>query len=94
MAVRPCIGCRRLIPSGSYCGSCDGKRSVVYAPGRMRGGAWMKRREQLLRAFAYKCQRCGAIDRPLEIHHVDGNPANNQFSNTVPLCLDCHKRQS
>ena len=27
---------------------------------------------------------------PLEIHHLDGNPNNNNQDNLMPLCKNCH----
>jgi hypothetical protein len=27
----------------------------------------------------------------LEVHHVNGDPANNAIHNVIPLCRDCHR---
>ena len=42
-----------------------------------------------------KCERCGLntwLDEPLnlELHHIDGNHYNNDFSNLQILCPNCH----
>jgi hypothetical protein len=60
----------------------------------MRGGSWMKRKERVLRAYEYRCQGegCGAIDRPLQVHHKDGCVRNNAFANLIPLCAQRHAR--
>jgi thymidylate synthase ThyX len=38
-----------------------------------------------------RCQFCGELGLPLEIHHVDGNPNNNMPGNVSFLCDPCHK---
>jgi hypothetical protein len=35
------------------------------------------------------CVGCGESEN-LEVHHVDGNRSNNELSNLIPLCQDCH----
>ena len=54
-------------------------------------------RNYLLEKANYKCSRCGwcevntEVGYPmLEIHHKDGNRANNTFGNLVVLCPNCH----
>ena len=45
------------------------------------------------RAAKYRgtvCQRCRAT-QGLHIHHVDGNPANNEARNLMTLCGSCHQ---
>ena len=36
------------------------------------------------------CCVCRVRGRPIQIHHIDEDPANNETSNIVVLCLDCH----
>lgn len=43
----------------------------------------------------YRCEKCGLSkwldnDLPLEIHHIDGNKLNNEESNLLILCPNCH----
>lgn len=42
-----------------------------------------------------KCERCGITEwqgspAPLELEHVDGNHSNNELSNLLILCPNCH----
>jgi hypothetical protein len=50
---------------------------------------------KLLAKYNYQCAGCRTeIDyspRKPEIHHVDNDPSNNEQSNTIPYCRDCHK---
>jgi len=36
------------------------------------------------------CCKCRDPGKPLQIHHIDENPANNEPPNLAVLCLDCH----
>lgn len=36
------------------------------------------------------CCVCRKPNKPLQIHHIDENPANNNYSNLAVLCLECH----
>jgi hypothetical protein len=36
------------------------------------------------------CCVCHVSGRPVQIHHVDDDPANNEPSNLAVLCLECH----
>ena len=42
-----------------------------------------------MRARGRTCQQCGDGGR-LELHHDDGNPANDDPANLRLLCHDCH----
>jgi hypothetical protein len=48
--------------------------------------------DQLLFATDYTCCICRRPDRPLQIHHIDEDPSNNDISNLAVLCLDCHHK--
>ena len=38
-----------------------------------------------------RCPFCGVADvAVLEIHHLDGNPANNEIGNLIVVCGNCH----
>lgn len=44
-----------------------------------------------------KCERCGISEwngKPLncELHHIDGNNANNNLDNLIILCPNCHSQ--
>ena len=36
------------------------------------------------------CCVCKDRGKPIQIHHIDGNPSNNAVENLAVLCLDCH----
>lgn len=36
-----------------------------------------------------KCSICGKTKR-LELHHIDGDPSNNELNNLQILCIECH----
>jgi 5-methylcytosine-specific restriction endonuclease McrA len=89
MALRPCLRCKNLIPKGSYCASC---RPRPADPGRLRGAAGVKLRERVRWIYGHRCQHCGAVGVPLEVHHIDHNAANNTLRNLTVLCRPCHAR--
>jgi hypothetical protein len=37
------------------------------------------------------CCVCRGEGKPVQIHHIDENPANNEFRNLAVLCFDCHR---
>jgi len=37
------------------------------------------------------CCVCRERRRPVQIHHIDGNPANSVADNLAVLCLECHR---
>ncbi len=58
-------------------------------------------RRYLLNKYNYKCSKCGWGERnpytgmlPLEIEHIDGNYLNNDESNLLILCPNCHSLTS
>jgi hypothetical protein len=38
------------------------------------------------------CERCHRPWKPLDLAHLDGNPANRDPSNLCVLCRPCHRR--
>lgn len=45
----------------------------------------------------HKCECCGLIswnDKPIPLHHIDGNHYNNDLSNLQILCPNCHAQTS
>ena len=47
--------------------------------------------------FDFYCAKCGKDCRNannaksvLQVHHIDGNPGNNDLGNLIPLCASCH----
>lgn len=47
-------------------------------------------KEQLKSSYKHRCQLCDATDVDLDVHHIDYNKANNNTSNLIPLCKQCH----
>lgn len=45
---------------------------------------------KVLVASDHTCCKCEERGQPVQIHHIDDNPANNDPSNLVVLCLRCH----
>jgi hypothetical protein len=37
------------------------------------------------------CCVCRATGKPIQIHHIDDDPANNSLQNLAILCFDCHR---
>jgi hypothetical protein len=37
------------------------------------------------------CCVCRSEGKPVQIHHIDENPANNAVANLAVLCFDCHR---
>lgn len=48
--------------------------------------------EKILERRCQNCQLSEWLDKPipLELHHIDGNPKNNQLDNLSLLCPNCH----
>jgi 5-methylcytosine-specific restriction endonuclease McrA len=42
--------------------------------------------------YGRRCVECGRSDVPLEVHHLNSDPADNRIANTIPLCRDCHRQ--
>lgn len=47
--------------------------------------------EQIFFRARGRCEMCG-VKAPLEIHHRDNNPANNDKNNLIALCPNCHAK--
>lgn len=47
-------------------------------------------RAAVLYESAYTCCKCEERRAPVQIHHIDDNPANNDPANLAVLCLYCH----
>jgi len=52
-------------------------------------------KRHLISDKGFKCESCGlsvwlGVPILLEIHHIDGVPSHNEYSNLQLLCLNCH----
>lgn len=83
MALRPCIGCRRLIVSGSRCPGCKLRRPS--------GNAWRPTRVLVLTRDGYRCRECGSPAN-LQIDHITPIAAggSDDPSNLQTLCAACN----
>jgi hypothetical protein len=50
-----------------------------------------KIKDKVLKEFNHLCAICCDM-KPYEIHHIDGNPSNNDPLNLIPLCPNCHTK--
>ena len=66
-----------LLDAGSYCPSCQPGPRI---PGASRGRRNQQRRARLIAAQGGRCARRGR--GPLELHHLDHDPANDDPANT------------
>lgn len=68
------------------------------AEGKRRGStrAWRKLRGEVIRRDGYRCASCGeaGFGAGLEVHHVNGNHADNNRANLITLCSACHQQQT
>jgi hypothetical protein len=49
--------------------------------------------DEVLFASDYTCCVCRNPEREvLQIHHIDGDPSNNEFDNLAALCGECHHK--
>lgn len=58
----------------------------------IKSPAWKVRREEMLRAAAYRCQRCRRFGVAVEVHHrTYDNLGHEEEGDLEVLCTDCHK---
>lgn len=75
----------------------DGSSLEIYGDGFDK-----KLKEQIRKRDGYRCQECfreqselrtkNNMPRKLSIHHIDFNKKNNNPSNLISLCLNCHSQ--
>lgn len=82
----PCDGCgyltRRPDRRKFLCRYCNGTKPYPRE--------WKKIRETVLRRDDFACTVCGRECDRLDIHHKDGDTANNSMKNLVTKCRQCH----
>jgi glutamine synthetase len=60
----------------------------------LKGIAKMRQDRGKRRDMGEVCERCGfepVVARQLEVHHRDGDRANDAADNRVTLCANCHR---
>jgi 5-methylcytosine-specific restriction endonuclease McrA len=97
MPTRPCItrGCPNLT-TRTRCSQCErewehDRRADPWLTGRRSRPTPDGVRTRVLRRDKRTCQRCGAMNRPMEVHHVNGQRHDNRMCNLITLCPDCHR---
>ena len=58
-------------------------------------GDWEEIARAVKERAGWRCERCGhpsdpATGHTLTVHHLDGDPGNNEPGNLVALCQRCH----
>lgn len=48
-------------------------------------------RPRELKRADHRCERCHRPWKPLDVCHLDGNPANREWPNLAVLCRTCHR---
>jgi hypothetical protein len=48
--------------------------------------------EEILFLADHTCSICTTRYKDVQVHHIDGDPSNNDLKNLVIVCLDCHSR--
>lgn len=64
----------------------------------LRDPRWQKKRLEILQRDDWHCQRCGAKDQTLHVHHCyygkGKKPWEYENTSLLTLCLDCHEDES
>jgi 5-methylcytosine-specific restriction endonuclease McrA len=87
--VKQCPTCRRLIPAGEL------RQHRIDVHGLRNGStrAWRKQRVQIIERDEGRCGVCGSTEN-LEVHHIDGNPQNDDLDNLETRCRTHNPRGS
>jgi len=54
----------------------------------------VKVKDEILFLADHTCSICTTPLKDVQIHHIDGDSSNNQLSNLIVACLDCHSRMT
>lgn len=94
---RPCKSCGIWVPSKrSYCKKCFLERRHIKKVTRLEDTNNPKIIKRIiLSERGESCENCGlsewlGIKIRLDMHHIDGNPDNNNRENLKLLCPNCH----
>lgn len=63
---------------------------------KLKDPRWQKKRLEVMNRDNFTCQKCGATDKPLVVHHKTyercfGRPWGCPDSDLITLCEDCHE---
>ena len=51
-----------------------------------------KTSDEVLAANRHTCCMCHERGKNVQLHHIDGDNANNEHENLAVVCLDCHSK--
>ena len=58
----------------------------------LKSPEWQATRRKVFKLYGYRCDQCGSA-KNLHIHHITyENLGEEQISDLVPLCEECHKK--
>ena len=99
--TKKCPDCGKLICTRStYCEKCIQTKMPTYQGGRRKKG-YSKEFSNVLRKKVRNrdgntCKLCGCSEKEngmkLSVHHIDYNKQNNNPSNLISLCVNCHMK--
>ena len=70
---------------------CDRRCMALNMEGKIKVLTPQSSRNQATKKMKAACEDCGGCHR-MAVHHVDGNPLNNDPQNLRTLCASCHMR--
>lgn len=66
-------------------------------PEKLRDPRWQKKRLEIFQRDNWRCTKCGATERSLQIHHLfylsDMEPWEYDQTSLVTLCDNCHAKE-
>ncbi len=58
----------------------------------LKSDAWKLKRLSKIQSVGYKCQRCNATDKLLQVHHLTYDRLGHERMDDLKVvCLDCHE---
>lgn len=64
---------------------------------KLQDPRWQRKRLEVIQRDDFKCQHCGADEKPLQIHHIAYNfqdPWEIENRLLLSLCADCHDAET
>ena len=92
----PCKGCGTIITGqNAYCKSCSDACVYCKITDINQAESDSTRRRILLETRGHQCETCKTTEwmgKPvaIELHHIDGDSGNNDITNLILVCPNCH----